>query len=86
METERDVRPYSKYTKNDEEHDLKEMPISVICDLKQYQFSCPERIHSLIDSGISLYSLRQTLPHTDSVTVATSAHRKLLHMVLVLND
>ena len=50
METERDVRPYSKYTKNNEEYDLKEMPVSVIRDLKQYQFSCPERIHSLIDS------------------------------------
>ena len=86
METERGVWPYSKYTNNDEEHDLKEMPISVIRDLKQYQFSCPERIHSLIDSRISLYTLRQTLPHTDSVTVATSAQRKLLHIVLVLND
>ena len=50
METESDAGPYSKYTKNDEEHDLKEMPISVIRDLKQYQFSCPERIHSLIKS------------------------------------
>jgi hypothetical protein len=48
------VRQYSKYTKNNEEHNLKEMPISIIRDLEQYQFSCPERIHGLIDSMISL--------------------------------
>jgi hypothetical protein len=75
METERDVRPYSKYTKNDEEHDLKEMPISVIRDLKQYQFSCPERIHSLIDSRISLYSLRQHY-HTPTVSLSLRVHKE----------
>ena len=48
-----DARKYPENAQNDEEHDLKEMPISIIGDLEQHQLSSPERIHSLIDTRIS---------------------------------
>lgn len=38
---------YPKNADDDEEYDLKEVPITVVRDLEEYEFACPERIHSL---------------------------------------
>ena len=75
MEKTSDVRQYSKYTKNNEEHDLKKMPISIIRDLEQYKFSCPERIHGLIDSRISSERLRQNY-NTPTVSRSLRGHKE----------
>lgn len=42
-----DTRQYSENAQHNEENNLKEMPISTVRDLEQYQFPSPERIHSL---------------------------------------
>jgi hypothetical protein len=39
--------PYAEYSKYDKEDDLKEMPITAICDLEQHKLSRSERIHHL---------------------------------------
>lgn len=41
------LNTYSKYTQDDKKYDLKEVPVMVICDLKEYQFPCVERVHCL---------------------------------------
>jgi len=42
-----DDQSYSKYAQNDKEDDFKKMPVTVVSDLEQYQFSSTERIHGL---------------------------------------
>ena len=78
---------YPEDAENNEEHNLKKMPISVISDLEQDQLSGSERIHSLMDKENQLVDFVFLDPkQTDNVTVATRAQRKLLHIVLILND
>lgn len=38
---------HAKYSEDYEKDDLEEMPITVIGDLEQYQFSSPEGVHDL---------------------------------------
>lgn len=79
---------YPEDAENNEEHDLKKVPISVISDLEQDQLSGSEGVHSLMDKEYQLNRLLLLLysKQTDNVTVATRAQRKLLHIVLILND
>ena len=78
---------YPEDAENNEEHNLKKMPISVISDLEQDQLSGSEWIHSLMDKENQLVDFVFLDPkQTDNVTVATRAQRKLLHIVLILND
>lgn len=37
----------TEYSEDDEEQNLEEMPVSVVCDLEQYQLSAAIRVHSL---------------------------------------
>jgi len=76
--------PYAEYSKYDKEDDLKEMPVAVIGDLEQHKLSRSERVHDLEQESQSRRT-RQVDPLTDSVNVATSAHTKLLHIVLMRN-
>jgi hypothetical protein len=76
--------PYAEYSKYDKEDNLKEMPVAVIGDLEQHKLSRSERIHDLEQESQSRRT-RQGDPLTDSVNVATSAHTKLLHIVLMRN-
>jgi len=38
---------YTKYAKDDEKHNLEEMPITVVGNLEQYQLPCSEGVHCL---------------------------------------
>lgn len=38
---------YSKYSKDDEKDDLKEVPVTLIGHLEQYQFAGSEWVHGL---------------------------------------
>lgn len=38
---------YPEYAQNYEEDDLEEVPVSVVCDLKEYQLATAVRVHGL---------------------------------------
>jgi hypothetical protein len=42
-------RSHPEHAQNDEKDDLEEVPVSIIGNLEQYEFACPERIHRLYD-------------------------------------
>ena len=78
---------YPEDTEDNEEHNLEKMPISAISDLEQHQLSGSEGVHSLMEKWCQLVDFVAFDPkQTDNVTVATRAQRKLLHIVLILND
>ena len=39
---------HSKYTQNDEEHYLEEVPISIVCDLEQHKLAASIWVHGLV--------------------------------------
>jgi hypothetical protein len=75
---------YPKNSKDDEKDDFKEVPISVICHLEQYEFPSPEWVHCLSEEVKSRILFRKR-GLTAKVKVATRAQNTLLHMVLILN-
>lgn len=60
------------------------MPITAICDLEQHKLPRSERIHHL-KWGSQNDRMRRGNSLTDNVKVATNAHTKLLHIVLMRN-
>lgn len=47
---------HPEYTKDDEEDDLEEMPVAVVCNLEQYELPSAVRIHRL-----STYEVKQRI-------------------------
>ncbi len=41
------MRTYPEYAQDYEEDYLEEVPVSVVCDLEQYEFAASIRIHGL---------------------------------------
>jgi hypothetical protein len=72
----------SEYTQDNEEYDLKEVPISVVCDLEEYELAGTEGVHCLCHS-VSRGGYTLHVSRTASVTVATSAQKNDRHMVLM---
>jgi len=61
------------------------MPITVVGDLKQYQFPRSEGVHCLeVHHNSDTCRLDVGRKRTESVTVATRAQKKLLQSVLML--
>ena len=50
---EKNLWLYPKDTKDNKEHNLKKVPISVVSDLEENQLSRPERVHSLIKRSMN---------------------------------
>lgn len=48
-------KTHAKYAYEDEETDLKEMPISVVRDLEEHQFASAERVHGLARNLAGVY-------------------------------
>lgn len=77
----------STHTKGAYDHKkyhLEEMPIPIIRHLEKHEFPSPERIHGLTWHSINLRGIMASDLLTDKVTVATKAHKKLRHIVLIL--
>ena len=76
---------YTEDAKDYEEDNLEEMPITVVGNLKQYQFPRSKGVHCL---EVRHYSDTRHSDagreRTESVTVATRAQKKLLQSVLML--
>lgn len=47
---------YPKNADDDEEYDLKEVPITVVGNLEEYKFAGPKRIHGLHDSASEIFA------------------------------
>jgi hypothetical protein len=75
----------SKYPKDDEENDFEEVPVSIVRDLENDEFSGSKWIHCLKSGQLDKYILLLDIS-TWSVTVATRAQKKLLHIVLMLKE
>lgn len=41
------MRTYAEYAQDYEKYYLEEVPVSVVCDLEQYQFATAIRVHGL---------------------------------------
>jgi hypothetical protein len=62
------------------------MPVPIICDLEEHKFSGSEGVHSLPNASTWGLMNRSGSDPTESVTVATSAQKKLRQSVLMLNE